>query len=62
MSHHHRSAVPPRPKPKRLPRPLTQAWSDLPAPRRQEILMMLSQIIAKSLSRAVQKGASHEHP
>ena len=53
---------PPRPQPARLPGPLTRAWSGLPPPRRQEVLLVLSQIIAKSLSAAVRKEASHEHP
>jgi hypothetical protein len=29
-------------------------------PRRQEVLLVLSQIIAKGLSAAVRKGAGHE--
>ena len=53
---------PPRPQLARLPRPLTRAWSDLPAPKRQEVLLVLSQMIAKSLPTAVRKEASHEHP
>ncbi len=62
MSNSHRSAVPPAPQPARLPGPLTQAWSGLPAPRRQEVLLVLSQIIAKGLPAAVRKEAGHEHP
>jgi hypothetical protein len=41
---------------------LTPLWSDLPAPRRQEVLLVLSQLIAKSLPPAARKEASHEHP
>ena len=52
---------PPRPQPRRLPRPLTRAWSGLPPPRRQEVLRVLSQIIAKGLPAAVRKEAKHEH-
>ncbi len=62
MSNSHRSAVPPpRLKPARLPGPLIQAWSGLPAPRRQEVLLVLSQIIAKGLPAAVRKEAGREH-
>jgi hypothetical protein len=53
---------PPRPQPARLPGPLTRAWSDLPTPRRQEVLMVLSQIIAKALPTSVRKEAGREHP
>ena len=62
MSHSHCSAVPPRPPRARRPGPLTRAWSGLPAPRRQEVLQVLSQIIAKSLPTAVRKEAGCEHP
>ena len=62
MSNTHRSTVPPAPQPARLPGPLTRAWSGLPPPRRQEVLLVLSQIIAKSLPTAVRKEAGHEHP
>ena len=61
MSNSQRSTVPPRPQPARLPRPLIRAWSGLSPPRRQEVLQVLSQIIAKSLPTAVPKEASHEH-
>jgi hypothetical protein len=62
MSNSQRSTVPPpRPQPARLPRPLIRAWSGLSPPRRQEVLQVLSQIIAKSLPTAVRKEASHEH-
>src|SRR4051812_28123946 len=52
---------PPRPQSARLLGPLTRAWSNLPAPRRREVLLVLSQIIAKSLPTAV-KEAGREHP
>src|SRR5262249_20412060 len=63
--HHVQSAPirspPPRPQPTRQARTLTRAWSDLPAPRRQQVLLVLSQILAKTLpSRALKEG-SHEH-
>ena len=61
MSNHHRSAVPPRSQPVRLLRRLSPVWSCLPQPRRQELLLVLSQIIAKSLSAALRKEANHEH-
>ena len=61
MSNHHRSAVPPRSQPARLLRRLSPVWSCLPQPRRQELLLVLSQIIAKSLSAALRKEANHEH-
>ena len=51
---------PPRPQPVRLPRRLTQAWSCLPARRRQEVLLVLGQIIAKGLSPVVRKEAGRE--
>jgi hypothetical protein len=47
--------------PARLSRPLTQAWSGLTAPRRQEVLLVLSQIMAKALPTAVRKEANREH-
>jgi hypothetical protein len=53
---------PPRRKPATPPGLLTRPWSGLPAPRRQEVLMVLSQIVAKSLPPAVRKEVSHEHP
>jgi hypothetical protein len=34
----------------------------LPAPKRQEVLLVLSQVLAKSLRPPVQKEAGHEHP
>ena len=61
MSNHHRSAVPPRSQPARLLRRLSPVWSCLPQPRRQELLLVLSQIIAKSLSAVLRKEANHEH-
>jgi hypothetical protein len=41
---------------------MTQAWSGLPAPRRQEVLLVFSRIIAKALPTAVRKEAGREHP
>jgi len=62
MSNYHRSAVPPpRSQPARFLRRLSRAWSCLPQPRRQEALLVLSQIIAKSLPAVVRKEANHEH-
>ena len=62
MPNHHRSAVPPpRSQPARLLRRLSPVWSCLPQARRQELLLVLSQIIAKSLSAALRKEANHEH-
>ena len=64
MSHSQRSTVPPpRPLRPRRPGPLTRAWSGLPPPRRRELLLVLSQIIARSLPTAVKavKEACHEH-
>ena len=61
MSNSHHSAVPPALKPARLPGPLIHAWSGLPAPRRQEVLLVLSQIIAKGLPAAVRKETGREH-
>jgi hypothetical protein len=60
MSKHPRAAVPPRLQPARPRGRLIRAWSELPSPRRQEVLLVLSQIIAKGLSAAVRKGAGHE--
>src|SRR5262249_38766052 len=53
---------PPRPQSARPPGPLTRAWSNLPASRRQEVLQSLSQILAPSLSTAVRKEAGREPP
>src|SRR5438552_18042502 len=50
------------PRPQTPPGPLSQPWSGLPAPRRQEVLVVLSQIIAKNLPPVVRKEAGHEHP
>ena len=61
MSHSQRSAVPPRPQPARLAGPLTRAWSGLPPPRRRQVLLVLSQIIAKVLAPAERKEAGCEH-
>jgi hypothetical protein len=52
---------PPRSKPARPLGPLNRTWSDLPAPRRQEALLVLSHIIAKSLRTPVRKEAGREH-
>ena len=41
-------AVPPAPQPATPPSPLNHGWSDLPIPRRQEVLLVLSQIIARA--------------
>ena len=51
---------PPRIRPAKLRGRLIRAWSGLPAPRRQEVLLVLSQMISNGLSYAVRKGASHE--
>ena len=62
MSHAQRSPVPPpRLQPTTRRGPLTRAWSGLPPPRRQEVLLVLSQIIAQSLPAAARKEAKHEH-
>ena len=63
MSNYHCSAIPPpRSQPARLLRRLSPAWSCLPQARRQEVLLVLSQIIAaQSLPAAVRKDANHEH-
>ena len=60
MSNSHCSPVPPRPRQTRLLRSLTKIWSTLPVPRRQEALLVLSQIIAKKLPAAVRKEAGHD--
>jgi hypothetical protein len=39
---------------------LSQVWKDLLAPKRQEALLVLSQIIAKSLPSTARKEAGHE--
>ena len=52
---------PPRPRPTRPREPLTRAWSGLPSSRRREVLLVLSQIIAKGLPSAARKEARHEH-
>ena len=62
MSDTHRRPVPPHPKPTTTPSPLNRLWSHLPASRLQEILMVLSQVIAHSLPAAARKEASQEHP
>ena len=60
MSHTRRSTVPPAPQPTRPRAPLTRAWSGLPSSRRQEVLLVLSQIIAKGLPSTARKEARHE--
>src|SRR5262249_46566419 len=64
--HHVQSAPirspPPRPQPTRHARTLTRAWSDLPALRRQQVLLVLSQILAKTLPSPVLKGAAMSTP
>ena len=40
---------------------MTPLWSGLPLPRRQEVLMVLSLVIAQSLPSATRKEAGHEH-
>ena len=52
---------PPRLQPTRHAKSSTRAWSDLPALRRQEVLLVLSQIIAKTLPSLVLKEGRHEH-
>ena len=53
---------PPRPRPVRRSQPLIQAWLSLPTPRRQEVVLVLSQVIARWLPTAPQKEAGREHP
>jgi hypothetical protein len=61
MSKHPHTAVPPpRLQPARSRGLLIRAWFGLPSPRRQEVLLVLSRIIAKGLSAAVREGAGHE--
>jgi len=62
MSRTRRSPVPPpRPKTATPPELRTRLWSGLSPPRRQEVLMVLSQVIAHSLPPSTRKEASHEH-
>ena len=61
MSNTQRSTVPPAQMPARRFQPLTQAWSGLPAPRRRELSLVLSQIIVKGLPAAMRKEAGREH-
>ena len=53
---------PPRPQPSTPAHLLSRLWSKLPPQRRQEVLLLLSQLIAKSLPPATRKEARHEHP
>ena len=59
MSHTQRSTVPPRARDRRAREPLTEPGRPPPS-RRQEVLLVLSQIIAKRLPAAVRKEAGHE--
>ena len=62
MSDTRRRRVPPRPQTATPPGTLTRLWSDLPTPKRREVLLVLSQVIARSLPAATRKEAGHEHP
>lgn len=53
---------PPRPQATTPRLPLSRLWSSLPAAKRQEVLMVLSQVVAKSLPPAQRQEAGHEHP
>jgi hypothetical protein len=43
------------------PSPLNRLWSSLPPLRQREVLLLLSQLIAKSLPPTQWKEADHEH-
>jgi len=65
-SHHVRHpptpSPPPRPQTATPPEPLIRLWSGLPTPKRQEVLLVLSQVIARNLPAGTRKEAGHDHP
>jgi hypothetical protein len=63
MSDTRRRRVPPPRPPSATPQDLlTRLWSGLPPPQRREVLLVLSQVIARNLPAATRKEARHEHP